>query len=123
MTNINPRGEPFIYAVLATCGHLLLMEGFMLLVVQFLKNAMLSVTFAMVIMGYLFLFSGFFIKVSDMPTWISWISYITPTKVRISDILNVISSYSVHDCLTEVSHVYSVLFRRVPVSDIPHTGV
>ena len=83
MTNINPRGEPFIYAVLATCGHLLLMEGFMLLVVQVLRIAMLSVTFAMVIMGYLFLFSGFFIKVSDMPDWISWISYITPTKVSI----------------------------------------
>lgn len=80
MTNLNPQGEPFIYAVLVTCAHLLLMEGFMLLVVQVLHNAMLSVTFAMVIMGYLFLFSGFFVKVVDMPAWISWISYIVPTK-------------------------------------------
>lgn len=52
----------------------------MLSVVQALKNAMLSVTFAMVVLGSLFLFSGFFIKISDMPRWISWISYIIPTK-------------------------------------------
>lgn len=56
----------------------------MLTVVAVLKNAMLSVTFAMVVIGYLFLFSGFFILISDMPPWISWISYITPTMVKCS---------------------------------------
>jgi ABC-type multidrug transport system ATPase subunit len=81
LTNINPHGEAFIYAVFITCGHLLLMEAIMLTVVAVLKNAMLSVTFAMVVIGYLFLFSGFFILVPNMPPWISWISYITPTMV------------------------------------------
>jgi ABC-type multidrug transport system ATPase subunit/ABC-type multidrug transport system permease subunit len=80
LTNINPNRESFIYSVLLTCGHLLLMEAFMLLVVEVLKNAMLCVTFAMIVMGWLFLFAGFFIKVSDMPAWIRWISFITPTK-------------------------------------------
>ena len=80
LTNINPNRESFIYSVLITCGHLLLMEAFMLLVVEVLKNAMLCVTFAMIVMGWLFLFAGFFIKVNDMPAWIRWISFITPTK-------------------------------------------
>eukprot|EP01036_Dinobryon_divergens_P033941 gene33941-43849_t len=80
LTNINPDGESFIYAVLITCGHMLLMEALMLTVVQVLRNAMLSVTFAMVLLGGLFLFSGFFIKVKDMPEWIGWVCYMMPTK-------------------------------------------
>lgn len=75
------QGESFLYAICITWGHLLLMEAIMLTVVSVLKNAMLSTTFAMVVLGYLFLFSGFFIVVSDMPKWISWICYITPTMV------------------------------------------
>ncbi len=81
MVNLNPRAESFVYGIFISMGHLLLMEGFMLTVVAALKNAMLSVTFAMVILGYLFLFSGFFIAVDQMPAWIGWISYIAPTKV------------------------------------------
>ena len=81
LINMNPHGEAFIYAILITMGHLLLMESIMLTVVAILKNAMLSVTFAMVVMGYLFLFSGFFVRTSDMPLWIGWLSYITPTRV------------------------------------------
>ena len=80
LTNINPNKESFIYSVLLTCGHLLLMESYMLLVVEALKNAMLCITFSMIIMGWLFLFAGFLIKVSDMPTWIRWVCYVTPTK-------------------------------------------
>jgi len=81
MTSINPNAEAFFYAILITAGHLLLMEAIMLCVIDVLKNAMLSVTFAMIVMGYLFLFAGFFIKVKDIPTWISWVCFITPTKV------------------------------------------
>ena len=80
LSNINPNGESFIYAVLLTAGHLHLMEAYMLCIVEVLKNAMLSATFAMVVLGYLFLFTGFFITVNDMPAWIRWISYLTPTK-------------------------------------------
>ncbi len=60
----------------------------MLTVVAALKNAMLSVTFAMVVLGYLFLFSGFFIPVENMPPSIFWLSYITPTKVHTLGILD-----------------------------------
>ena len=80
LSNINPDRESFIYAVLLTCGHILLMEAYMLSVVETFKDAMLSVTFSALILGYLLIFSGFFLKVIDMPHWVRWISYITPTK-------------------------------------------
>ena len=80
LVNVNPNGESFLYGILITCGHLLLMEGYMLSAVEVLKNAMLCVTFAMIILGYLFLFTGFFVSVVDMPVWIRWICYVTPTK-------------------------------------------
>ena len=80
LSRINPNRESFIYAVLITFGHLMLMEGYMLCTLEILKNAMMSISFAMIILGYLFLFSGFFIKVSDLPAWIVWVSFITPTK-------------------------------------------
>lgn len=78
--NINPNAEVFIYAIILTAEHLLLMESIMMIVVEVVKDAMLSVTLAMVVMGTLFLFPGFFIKVNDMPAWIGWMSYIMPTK-------------------------------------------
>lgn len=80
LSNINPSGEVFAYAIVVTWGHLLLMEAIMMLVVQGLKDAMLSVTFAMVVLGALFLFSGFFVKVSAIPPAVRWICYIMPTK-------------------------------------------
>jgi ABC-type cobalamin/Fe3+-siderophores transport system ATPase subunit len=85
LIDINPHGEAFIYSILLTCGHLLLMESIMLTVVAVLKNAMLSVTFAMVVIGYQFLFSGFFVLTSSMPPWISWFTYLTPAMVGCLD--------------------------------------
>jgi hypothetical protein len=64
MVNLNPAGESFIYGVLITTQHMLMMEAIMLTVVAVLKNAMLSVTFAMCVMGYLFLFPGAGISIS-----------------------------------------------------------
>jgi ABC-type multidrug transport system ATPase subunit/ABC-type multidrug transport system permease subunit len=83
MINIHPyhHNIPFVYAIVITTGHLQLMESIMLTVVAVLRNAMLSVTFAMVVLGYLFLFSGYFVIEEDMPIWIRWISYICPTSV------------------------------------------
>jgi hypothetical protein len=52
----------------------------MFAVVQALGNAMLSITFAIIVLGSLFLFSGFFISVPDLVHWIRWISYLIPTK-------------------------------------------
>jgi ABC-type multidrug transport system ATPase subunit len=80
LSRINPDRESFIYAVVITFGHLILMEAYMLCTLEILKNAMMSISFSMIILGYLFLFSGFFIKVSDLPAWIVWVSFITPTK-------------------------------------------
>lgn len=42
-------------------------EQIMMVVVEVVKDAMLSVTMAMIMMGVLFLFPGFFIQVSGMP--------------------------------------------------------
>lgn len=49
LSGINPSGEVFVYCIIITWGHLQLMEAIMMLVVQGLKDAMLSVTFAMVV--------------------------------------------------------------------------
>ena len=81
LINMNPHGEAFIYAILITTGHLLLMESIMSIVVYTVKNAMLSLTLSMVVLGYLFLFAGFFVRTSDLPPWIGWISYLTPIRV------------------------------------------
>lgn len=84
VSNINPSGESFVYAVILTWGHLTMMEAIMTIVVEVVKDALLSVTAAMLVMGALFLLPGFFIQVSAMPVWISWMSYIMPTKVSLS---------------------------------------
>mmetsp|Transcript_9118 Transcript_9118/g.9175 ORF Transcript_9118/g.9175 Transcript_9118/m.9175 type:complete len:1301 (+) Transcript_9118:45-3947(+) len=80
VTNVNPTGEAFIYSILLTEGHILLMEALMLCVVQVLGDAMLSTTFSMVLLGTLFLYAGFFIQVKDMPLWIGWVCFMIPTK-------------------------------------------
>lgn len=82
VSRINPSGEAFMYGVVLTMGHMMMMEAIMTIVVEVVKDAMLSVTMAMLVMGILFMFPGFFIQVSAMPAWISWMSYIVPTKVR-----------------------------------------
>lgn len=79
---VSPDGRTFIYGILLTMGHLTMMEAIMNIIVEVVKDAMLSVTAAMLVLGALFLLPGFFIQVSDMPVWISWMSYIVPTKVR-----------------------------------------
>jgi thiosulfate reductase cytochrome b subunit len=73
-------------------GHLLLMEGIMFSVVAICKNTLLSVTSAVVVLAYLFLFSGFFVT-SSMPIWIRWIADITPTYVSVLLILYFSSVY------------------------------
>ena len=65
----------------------------MLSAVEVLENAMLCVTFAMTILGYLFLFAGFFVRIEDMPRWISWISYLAPTKYSFDGYLHVVFQY------------------------------
>jgi ABC-2 type transporter len=38
----------------------------------------------------LFLFAGFFVKIEEMPRWISWVSYLAPTKYSFDGYLHVI---------------------------------
>eukprot|EP01041_Mallomonas_annulata_P005158 gene5158-10306_t len=102
LSNINPDGEVFTYTWLLTTAHLLMMEALLLCVVQVLRNAMLSVTFAIVVLGTVLLFSGFFIEVKNEPDWISWLSYIVPTK------------YSFDGLLYEIFHSQNF--------EIPNTG-
>lgn len=78
---VNMSFESFIYAVLLAFQLQLLMEGLVWIVVEVFTNAMLSTTFSMIILGTLFLFPGFFIKESDMPVGVQWVSYIMPTRL------------------------------------------
>ncbi|CAM9559455.1 unnamed protein product [Discosporangium mesarthrocarpum] len=80
LVGLNDSFEPFIYTIFLTAGLLLMMEAIMLLVVETLKNAMLACTFSMVVLGMLFLFAGFFVKVSDITDSISWLAWAIPSK-------------------------------------------
>ena len=106
VSNINPSGEAFIYAVILTFGHLTMMEAIMNIVVEVVKDAMLSVTAAMLVMGALFLLPGFFIWVSAMPVWISWMSWMMPTKVSTKN-----NKYNVHfvNVFCDVQYRLSIL--------------
>jgi hypothetical protein len=125
VSNINPRGEPFIYAVILTMGHLVMMEAIMNIVVEIVKDAMLSVTCAMLVMGMFFLMPGFFIQVSAMPAWISWMSYIIPTKVHflfrssLPDLLLTVISFPAPPHFS----TSAVLLRRLPAHDLLHPGL
>lgn len=80
ISHINPDEEAFFYAIVITAVNITLMESIMITVVEVVKNAMLSVTSALIVLGTLFLFSGFFIQVNEMPIWIRWMGYAVPTK-------------------------------------------
>jgi energy-coupling factor transporter ATP-binding protein EcfA2 len=83
LTNLNGTAECFVYVICITFGNMLVMEAILLCVVGVLHNAMLSITFVLVIMGALFLFPGFLVSMADMPVWIRWLCYLMPTKVRL----------------------------------------
>jgi hypothetical protein len=80
LTNISTKFDQIVFGILLTFAHLVLMESIMFVVVEVVKDAMLSVTLALVVLGTLFLFAGFFVQVSEMPVWIRWMCYMIPTK-------------------------------------------
>lgn len=82
LTNLNPNGECFVYNILINWGHVMLMEGFLLVIIEVLKNDFLATTSCMIFLGSNMLFAGFFRKVEDIPVWISWMCYIIPLRVR-----------------------------------------
>lgn len=89
------RGSSWIYAVLINTALLVFMETVTYMVVEGLKVSMLSTTFSMIILGTLFLFPGFFIKVDDMVRPIFWTSYIVPSKYALEgQLINVFRGQS-----------------------------
>ena len=66
MTGLNDAFESFVYAVFMSFVLMLLMEAIALRVVEDLKDAMLSVTFCMLVLGMMFLFAGYFLQVDQM---------------------------------------------------------
>lgn len=87
MVGFNDSFEPWLFAVLMTFSLLLLMEGVSLLLVHFVPSAMLATTGSMVVLGMLFLFNGFFVRVSDSVASIAWLAWIMPTKYTLDGML------------------------------------
>lgn len=86
MTNLNPNKECFIYDILINWGHILLMDSFLGVAIEVVKNDFLCVSLGMVFMGTCMLFSGFFRFVTDSPAWINWMCYMLPLKVLITSL-------------------------------------
>ncbi|KAJ3175798.1 hypothetical protein HDU87_005792 [Geranomyces variabilis] len=95
MVGFNNSGSAFLYAVLATAVLLVLMEGIALLVVTALKDAMLSTTFTMVVLGTFYLFAGFFVQQGDMVRPVFWACWTVPTKYSLNgQLANIFGSQS-----------------------------
>jgi hypothetical protein len=82
MVNLNPNIECFVYDIFISWGHLLLMESFLGVAIEILKNDFLCVSVGMVFIGGCACLSGFFRPVTDSPAWINWMCYIFPLKVN-----------------------------------------
>ena len=92
LTQISDQYDKIIYGIALTVAFLMLMESIMFVVVEIVKDAMLSVTLALVVLGTLFLFAGFFVQVDEMPVWIRWMCYLIPTKYGYDGYLHVVFS-------------------------------
>ena len=98
LVGFNDALEPFVFSAASTFALLLMMEGIALIVCEVLKDAMLSTTFSMVVLGCLFLFPGFFVATTDMVQSIRWLSYVVPTHYSLwSQLYNLLHSQSYDD--------------------------
>jgi hypothetical protein len=82
LSRLQPTWECFIYSILLSLGLYLFIEAFLVVNMQVLKSAMLTVNVLLVNSGGFFLFSGVFIPIDDMPPAISWLAYPNPLHVR-----------------------------------------
>ncbi len=82
--HIDPSFGAYAYASLTTMGLLFIMEGIMLCVVEVVKNDMLATTFAMIVLGILFLFPGFFVATEDIVPGVRWLSYMMPSRYSLN---------------------------------------
>lgn len=80
LVNINPFAEAFLYDWMMSWICMAMMEAVLLNLIEVMKNAFLCTTSAMIFLGSIMAFCGFFRAVKDMVPWISWMSYIFPLK-------------------------------------------
>lgn len=80
LVNINPNSEAFVYFWMMCWVSMALMEAVLLNFIEAIKNAFLCTTSAMIFLGSIMAFSGFFRAVNDMVPWASWLCYILPLK-------------------------------------------
>lgn len=97
LVGFNDTFEAFVYSVITSFLLMLLMESITLSVVEGLKDAMLSVTFSMIVLGMLFLMAGYFIKVGDLPPAVKWIPWLIPSKYALEGSLNNVFSGQDYD--------------------------
>jgi ABC-type multidrug transport system ATPase subunit len=88
LVGFNDTFEAFVYAILGTFSLLMLMEAITLGVVEGLKDAMLSVTFSMILMGMLFLFAGYFVLVENIPPSVRWLTWLIPSRYALEGSLD-----------------------------------
>jgi ABC-type multidrug transport system ATPase subunit len=84
LTNINPNKISFIYDIFISWGHIMLMEGALMIFIEILKNDFLATTSGMIFLGSCMLFAGYFRQVSDIPASISWLCFVVPLRVSSS---------------------------------------
>ena len=125
LTNLNPSGECFVYDILITWGHVMLMESFLMVLIEVLKNEFLCTTGGMVFLGMNMLFSGFFRPIPQIPPSVRWLCYIVPCRVRIiarfyyNKILFVVYFFFLFSdvCISMICSMYLVVFRGISLAD------
>lgn len=89
-SGISPFWEAYVYGIVLTIGLLSNFEAMMYVVVEVVKDPMLTTTMSMVVLGAMCLMSGFFVPVHDLPEWFNAMPIILPTKYAFDGYLHVI---------------------------------
>jgi ATP-binding cassette, subfamily G (WHITE), member 2, SNQ2 len=81
LTNINPNKIAFIYHLFISWGHIMLIEGALMILIEVLKNEFLATTSGMIFIGSCMLFAGYFRQVDDIPASVNWLCFVVPLRV------------------------------------------
>jgi len=77
----------WVFAALSTAAQLSLLEGYCLLLVHCVGDGMLATSASMVSLGVLFLFSGYFVRVTDAAPAVAWLTCAMPTKYALDSLV------------------------------------
>jgi len=80
LTGLNPNAGVFFFALTVFALIYLASSAFMSLVANFAPNSDMSFAIGAFFSSIWFLFSGFFVLLPDLPTWMRWISHLTWLK-------------------------------------------